>query len=230
MATQRSLEQQAMSSRTTDSSREFKLKELEGRTRALEKENEMLRQKVNPECTSDVIHLDSASTKSRVKIFSFFPWPPVLQLAGQASSSTLHIKTEELSRQYKEQLDTMKQEKDEEIQRLRVRRNQSYWLGCSGSSMYLSVLQYILPRQSLVHLVHSPPPSLLLQSQLTRIQTQVTTERTSSSSSMTTTSSSEKTLQLKISELLTMLEQRQTTITRQEEVCGRTHTHTHTVI
>ncbi|XP_029029029.1 protein POF1B [Betta splendens] len=152
MTTQRSLEQQAMSSRNTDSSREFKLKELEGRTRALEKENEMLRQK----------------------------------LAGQASSSTLHIKTEELSRQYKDQLDSMKQEKDEEIQRLR--------------------------------------------SQLTRLQTQVTAERSSSSSSSTTstsvttstsTSSAEKSLQLKISELLTMLEQRQTTITKQEEEIKR---------
>uniref|UniRef100_A0A672YQ17 POF1B actin binding protein n=1 Tax=Sphaeramia orbicularis TaxID=375764 RepID=A0A672YQ17_9TELE len=43
---QRSLESQLMSSRSTDSNREFKLKELEGRMRAMEKENEMLRQKV----------------------------------------------------------------------------------------------------------------------------------------------------------------------------------------
>ncbi|KAI3374015.1 hypothetical protein L3Q82_022571 [Scortum barcoo] len=126
---QRSLEMQLMSSRNTDSSREFKVKELEGRMRALEKENEMLRQK----------------------------------LAGQGSSSTLHIRTEELSRQYKEQLDSMRQEKDQEIQRLRT--------------------------------------------QITRIQTEVTTEK----------SSSDKSLQLKISELLAMLDQRQTTITRQEE-------------
>lgn len=45
-STQRSLESQLMSSRSTDSNREFKMKELEGRMRALEKENEMLRQKV----------------------------------------------------------------------------------------------------------------------------------------------------------------------------------------
>lgn len=43
-----------------------------------------------------------------------------MQLAGQSSSATLQIKTEELSRQYKEQLNTMRQEKDLEIQRLRV--------------------------------------------------------------------------------------------------------------
>ncbi|KAG8008503.1 Protein POF1B [Nibea albiflora] len=108
-ASQRSLESQLMSSRTTDSSREFKVKELEGRLRAMEKENEMLRQK----------------------------------LAGQGSSTTLHIKTEELS-------------------------------------------------------------------QITKIQTQITT-------TTTTSSSSEKSLQLKISELLATLEKRQTTITRQEE-------------
>ncbi|XP_010735684.3 protein POF1B isoform X2 [Larimichthys crocea] len=130
-ASQRTLESQLMSSRNTDSSREFKVKELEGRLRAMEKENEMLRQK----------------------------------LAGQASSTTLHIKTEELSRQYKDQLKAMREEKDQEIQRLR--------------------------------------------SQITKIQTQVTTT--------TTNTSSEKSLQLKISELLAMLEQRQTTITRQEE-------------
>lgn len=44
-----------------------------------------------------------------------------VQLAGQSSSSTLQIKTEELSRQYKDQLSAMRQEKDQEIQRLRVR-------------------------------------------------------------------------------------------------------------
>ncbi|XP_035804613.1 protein POF1B [Amphiprion ocellaris] len=126
---QRSLESQLMTSRNTDSTREFKVKELEGRLRALEKENEMLRQK----------------------------------LAGQASSSTLQVKTEELSRQYNEQLSAMRQEKDQEIQRLR--------------------------------------------SQITKIQTEVTTTRPSSDNS----------LQLKISELLAMLEQRQTVITRQEE-------------
>ncbi|XP_040006944.1 protein POF1B-like [Xiphias gladius] len=128
-AAQRSLESQLMSSRNTDSSREFKIRELEGTMRALEKENEMLRHK----------------------------------LAGQGSSSTLHIKTEELSRQYNEQLSAIRQEKDHEIQRLR--------------------------------------------SQMTLIQTEVSSEK----------SSSEKSLQLKISELLAMLEQRQTTITRQEE-------------
>ncbi|XP_077361997.1 protein POF1B isoform X1 [Festucalex cinctus] len=134
-ASQRSLESQLMSARNTDSSRDFRMRELEGRIRALEKENEILRQK---------------------------------QL-GQSNSSTLHIKTEELSRQFNEQLGTMRQEKDQEIQRLRT--------------------------------------------QITRLQTEVTTERSASAS--------EKTLQLKISELLAMLEQRQTTISRQEEEIRR---------
>ncbi|KAJ4921452.1 hypothetical protein JOQ06_022484, partial [Pogonophryne albipinna] len=134
-STQRSLESQLMSTKSSDSSRDFRLKEMEGRMRAMEKENEMLRQK----------------------------------LAGQASSSTLHVKTEELSRQYKDQLSAMRDEKDQEIQRLR--------------------------------------------SQVTRIQTEITTtsER----------SSSDKSLQLKISELLAMLELRQTTISKQEEEIRR---------
>lgn len=46
IATQRTLESQLASSRSADSTRDFKTKELEGRLRALEKENEMLRQKV----------------------------------------------------------------------------------------------------------------------------------------------------------------------------------------
>lgn len=45
-ATQRALESQLLSSKNNDSSRDFKIKEMEGRMRALEKENEMLRQKV----------------------------------------------------------------------------------------------------------------------------------------------------------------------------------------
>ncbi|XP_019728667.1 protein POF1B [Hippocampus comes] len=138
-SSQRALESQLMSARNVDSSRDFRMRELEGRIRALEKENEILRQK---------------------------------QL-GQSNSSTLHIKTEELSRQFNEQLSIMKQEKEQEIQRLRT--------------------------------------------QITRLQTEITTERTSSAS--------EKTLQLKISELLAMLEQRQTTITRQEEVCDNIRAH-----
>lgn len=51
--------------------------------------------------------------------------PSSPQLAGQGSSASLQIKTEELSRQYKEQLSAMRQEKDQEIQRLRVRIHKS---------------------------------------------------------------------------------------------------------
>ncbi|CAJ1063329.1 protein POF1B isoform X1 [Xyrichtys novacula] len=133
-AAHRSLEGQLQSNKNTDSNREFKVKELEGRLRALEKENEMLRQK----------------------------------LAGQASSASLQVKTEELSRQYKDQLDAMRNEKDQEIQRLRT--------------------------------------------QITKIQTEITTVQSSSS---------DQSLQLKISELLALLEKRQTTITRQEEEIKR---------
>lgn len=46
IAAQRSLEGELASIRSTNSNREFKSKEVEGRMRALEKENEMLRQKV----------------------------------------------------------------------------------------------------------------------------------------------------------------------------------------
>uniref|UniRef100_A0A3B3ZWU5 POF1B helix-loop-helix domain-containing protein n=1 Tax=Periophthalmus magnuspinnatus TaxID=409849 RepID=A0A3B3ZWU5_9GOBI len=153
-ASQRSLESQLMSSKNNDSSREFKVKELEGRLRALEKENDMLRTK----------------------------------MAGQANSSTLQIKTEELSRQYHEDLNSMREEKDREIEKLK--------------------------------------------SQMARMQTRVSTTTTTTQSS-----SSERSLQLKISELLAMLEQRQTTITKQEAVrslCAlqvyNLHAHSPTVI
>lgn len=132
-AAQRSLESQIMSKQSSDSNRDFKLKEIEARMKAMENENKMLRQK----------------------------------LAGQGSSSTFQIKTDELSRQYNEQLSTLTREKDREIERLRT--------------------------------------------QITRIQTEVTTDR----------SSSEKSLQLKITELLTMLEQQKTTISKQEEEIRR---------
>lgn len=46
ISVQRSLENKLSTSQNTDSSHEFKIRELEGRMRALEKENEMLRQKV----------------------------------------------------------------------------------------------------------------------------------------------------------------------------------------
>uniref|UniRef100_G3QCD7 POF1B actin binding protein n=1 Tax=Gasterosteus aculeatus TaxID=69293 RepID=G3QCD7_GASAC len=129
---QRSLESQLMGARSDESTRDFRLQEMEGRMSALESENEMLRHK----------------------------------LAGQGSSSSasLQLKTEELSRHYNDQLSSMREEKDREIQRLR--------------------------------------------SQITRMEiTTTTTERSSSDSS----------LQLKISELLATLQQRQTTITRMEE-------------
>ncbi|XP_071193419.1 golgin subfamily A member 5-like [Salvelinus alpinus] len=131
-SSQRTLETQLLSSRTTDSNRDFRIKELEGSYRALEKENEMLKQK----------------------------------LAGQCSSSTIQMNTEELSRQYSEQLAALRQEKDKELQSLRT--------------------------------------------QLTRITTEYTTER-----------SGDKSLHLRITQLLTTLEQREVVIKRQEEEIWR---------
>lgn len=58
-------------------------------------------------------------TNAQLSPDGFLPSSP--QLAGQGSSASLQIKTEELSRQYREQLSAMRQEKDQEIQRLRVR-------------------------------------------------------------------------------------------------------------
>jgi hypothetical protein len=42
------MESQMLSAKTSDSGRDFKLKEVEGRLRALEQENDMLKQKVAP--------------------------------------------------------------------------------------------------------------------------------------------------------------------------------------
>ncbi|XP_036444846.1 protein POF1B isoform X2 [Colossoma macropomum] len=131
-ATQRTLETQLMSSRTTDSSKDFRLKELEGSKRALEQENELLRKK----------------------------------LEGQLSTSTLNAKTQELSRHYEQMLSALREEKDKELKSMR--------------------------------------------SQLVKIQTEYTTER-----------SSDKSLQLRITELLTTLEQRESVIRRQEEEIRR---------
>ncbi|XP_031428488.1 protein POF1B-like [Clupea harengus] len=119
---------QLLSTRSSDSSHEFRIKELEGSRRALEQENEMLRQK----------------------------------LAGQSSSSTLQVKTEELSRQYNQMLTSLREEKDRELQ--------------------------------------------ILRTQVIKIQTEHTTERTS-----------DRSLQLRITELLATLELRETLIKRQAE-------------
>ncbi|MEQ2288830.1 hypothetical protein AMECASPLE_026778, partial [Ameca splendens] len=82
---QRSLESQVISSRDNGSASNFKIKELEGRMRALEKENEMLKHK----------------------------------LAGQASNGNLQLKTEALAQHYNDQLQTLKTERDMEIEKLR---------------------------------------------------------------------------------------------------------------
>lgn len=137
-ATQRSLESKLTSSRNDDSTSSFKIKELEGRLRSLEKENEVLKQK----------------------------------LAGQASNGSLHLKTEALATHYKEQLETLKRERDEEMEKLR--------------------------------------------SQISKLQTKITTTTTT-----TTKSSAESALELKISQLLSRLEQREITIREKEEEIKR---------
>ncbi|XP_062392483.1 protein POF1B isoform X2 [Sardina pilchardus] len=131
-SSQQSLETHLLSSRSGESSREFRIKELEGLKKALEQENEMLRQK----------------------------------MVGQLSSSTLSAKTEELSRQYTQNLNSLREEKDKELQTLRT--------------------------------------------QIIRIQTEHTTERTSDTS-----------LQLRITELMATLEQRDSLVKRQEEEIKR---------
>lgn len=137
-ATQRSLESKLTSSQNNDSTSSFKIKELEGRLRSLEKENEVLKQK----------------------------------LAGQASNGSLHLKTEALATHYKEQLETLKRERDEEMEKLR--------------------------------------------SQISKLQTKITTTTTT-----TTKSSAESALELKISQLLSRLEQREITIREKEEEIKR---------
>ncbi|XP_027033124.1 protein POF1B isoform X2 [Tachysurus fulvidraco] len=125
---QRKMETQLMNTRSTDSSRDFRIKDLEGSKRALEQENELLRKK----------------------------------LEGQCSNATLQTKTQDLSRHYEQLLKELREEKDKELNNMR--------------------------------------------SQLVKIQTEYTTDR-----------SSDKSLQLRITELLTTLEQRESTIRRQEE-------------
>ncbi|KAM4547596.1 protein POF1B [Fundulus diaphanus] len=132
--TQRSLESQLSSTRSNDSAGTFKIKELEGRLRGLEKENEMLKHK----------------------------------LAGQANNDSLHLKTEALAQHYKDQINAVNAERNAEIEKLR--------------------------------------------SQISRLQTQITT-----TTSTTTKSSSDTSLQLRISELLSKLEQREIVIKQKEE-------------
>ncbi|KAJ8276783.1 hypothetical protein COCON_G00085350 [Conger conger] len=135
--TQRTLETQLVTTRTSESSRDFRVKDLEGRLKAMEKEKDMLLQK----------------------------------LAGQGSSSslTLQTKTEELSRHYNQMLSSLREEKDKELQ--------------------------------------------LLKSQLLRVQTETSSQ-----------SSNDQSLQLRISELLSSLEQREITIKSQEEEIRRLKT------
>ncbi|XP_059397705.1 protein POF1B-like isoform X2 [Carassius carassius] len=88
------------------------------------------------------------------------------KLAGQCSSSTVQIKTQELSREYEQMLRDLREEKERELKNLRT--------------------------------------------QLIKIQTERTTTQTSDSS-----------LEIRISELLSKLEQRETFIRRQEEEIRR---------
>ncbi|KAF5906467.1 protein POF1B, partial [Clarias magur] len=128
VSSQRNLENQLMSNRSSDSSKDFRIKDLEGSKRALEQENELLRKK----------------------------------LEGQCSNSTLQAKTQDLSRHYEQMLKELREQKDKELSTMRT--------------------------------------------QITKIQTEYTSDR-----------SSDKSLQLKITELMSTLNQRETTIRRLEE-------------
>ncbi|KPP61352.1 hypothetical protein Z043_120561 [Scleropages formosus] len=122
------LETQLLDSRSMKSGHDYRIKELDGSLKALEQENKLLRQKV-PRLTDVLLYrVDTpcpvwAAPKtdfmySREASCSFSELPP--QLAGQGSSSSFQVKTEELSKQYNESLNSMRDQKDNEIQSLRA--------------------------------------------------------------------------------------------------------------
>ncbi len=47
-------------------------------------------------------------------------WGSLPQMSGQCSSSTVQIKTQELSREYEQMLKDLREEKDRDLQKLRV--------------------------------------------------------------------------------------------------------------
>lgn len=51
----------------------------------------------------------------------FCPSVCFVQLAGQSSNGNLHLKTEALAQHYKQEMETLKTERDIEIEKLRVR-------------------------------------------------------------------------------------------------------------
>ncbi|XP_076835795.1 protein POF1B isoform X2 [Brachyhypopomus gauderio] len=132
----RTMESKLLSSQSTDSSKDFRIKELEGSMLALEQERDLLRRK----------------------------------LQGQCSTSTLNTKIDELTRHYEQMLSSLREEKDKEVQNMR--------------------------------------------SQIIKVQTERHTERH-------TETSSDRSLELKITELLSKLEQRESVIKRQEEEIRR---------
>ncbi|XP_066571356.1 protein POF1B isoform X1 [Amia ocellicauda] len=124
----RSMESQLLSTKHSDSDRDYRLKELECSKKALEEENEILRQK----------------------------------LSGQSNSTTIQVKTEQMSRHYNEMLNSLREEKDKELQTLRA--------------------------------------------QFSKMQTEFSSK-----------SSGDQSLHLRITELISTLEQKETIIRRQEE-------------
>ncbi len=49
-------------------------------------------------------------------------WGSLPQMSGQCSSSTVQIKTQELSREYEQMLKDLREEKDRDLQNLRVNK------------------------------------------------------------------------------------------------------------
>ncbi|KAM4726912.1 LOW QUALITY PROTEIN: protein POF1B [Anableps anableps] len=67
-AAQRSLESQLTSCRSNDSTSSYKIKEMEGRIRTMEKENEVLKQKLVGQSSNDNLHLKTEAIAQQYKV------------------------------------------------------------------------------------------------------------------------------------------------------------------
>ncbi|XP_038128314.1 protein POF1B isoform X1 [Cyprinodon tularosa] len=148
-ATQRSLESKLMSSRDNDTAGGFKIKELEGRMRALEKENEMLKQKLAGQASNGNLHLKTEALaqhyKEQLQTLSAERDAEIENLRSQISKlqtkitttttsttsssrssadSSLQLKISELLSKLEQREKVIKQ-KEEEIRKLMMERNDS---------------------------------------------------------------------------------------------------------
>uniref|UniRef100_A0A3Q2G9J4 POF1B actin binding protein n=1 Tax=Cyprinodon variegatus TaxID=28743 RepID=A0A3Q2G9J4_CYPVA len=149
-ATQRSLESKLMSSRDNDTAGGFKIKELEGRMRAMEKENEMLKQKLAGQASNGNLHLKTEALaqhyKEQLQTLSAERDAEIENLRSQISKlqtkitttttsttssssrsstdSSLQLKISELLSKLEQREKVIKQ-KEEEIRKLMMERNDS---------------------------------------------------------------------------------------------------------